>query len=88
MVTGTQQPIYKFDADITPVTIESDSSILLPSVINTVDSETGLGLVNVTSGSPECIAIDVAICYKAKSLSVENKYLPGFCELKGSYLFI
>ena len=75
MVTGTQQPIYKFDADITPVTRESDPSIPLPSVINTVDSETGLGLVNVTSGSPECIAIDVAICYKAKSLSVENKYL-------------
>lgn len=75
MVTGTQQPIYKFDADITPVTRESDPSIPLPSVINTVDSETGLGLVNVTSGSAECIAIDVAICYKAKSLSVENKYL-------------
>jgi len=75
VVTGTQQPIYKFDADITPVTRESDPSIPLPSVINTVDPQTGLGLVNVTSGSPECAAVDVEICYKTKSFKTENKYL-------------
>ena len=75
VVTGTQQPIYKFDADITPVTRESDPSRPLPSVVNTVDPQTGLGLVNVTSGSPECAAVDVEICYKTKSFNTENQYL-------------
>ena len=75
VVRGNQQPIYKFDANITPVTRESDPSISLPSVISVVDPRTGLGLVSTTSGKPECIAIDVAICYKANSSSNEDKYL-------------
>lgn len=75
MVTGTQQPIYKFDADITPVTRESDLSLTLPSVVNNINPLNGLGNVGVTSNKPECIAIDIGICYKAKSFSIENKYL-------------
>jgi hypothetical protein len=74
VVTGKQQPIYKFDADITPVTKDSDPSISLPNVVNTIDPRTGLGLVNVTSGKTGCIAIDVGVCFKANLSNHKYKY--------------
>ena len=75
VIGGTQPPIYKFDADITPVTRESDPSLLLPTVVNVVNPLTGLGNVGVTSSKPGCIAIDIGICYKAKFSGHEYKYL-------------
>lgn len=73
-ISGTSEPSYKLDVDITPVALTNDSSLLAPTVENTVDPRTGLGLVYVTPAPSECISTGVGICYKAVEPENEYKY--------------
>lgn len=74
IVSGTDEPFYKFDADITPVSINIDSSLTVPRVENVTDPRTGLGLVFVSGSKPGCLSADAGICYQSKFSEVENKY--------------
>jgi hypothetical protein len=74
IVSGTDEPFYKFDADITPVSKNIDSSLTVPRVENATDPSTGLGLVFVSGSKPGCLSTDAGICYQSKFSEVENKY--------------
>jgi hypothetical protein len=73
-ISGTSDPTYKLDVDITPVALTNDSSLSAPRVENTVDPRTGLGLVYVTPAPSQCISTGVGICYKAIKPESEYKY--------------
>jgi hypothetical protein len=74
IVSGTDEPFYKFDADITPVSRNIDSSLSVPRVESITDSRTGLGLVFVSSGKQGCLSADAGICYQARFSELKNKY--------------
>jgi hypothetical protein len=74
IVSGTDDPFYKFDADITPVSRNIDSSLSVPRVEKVTDLRTGLGLVFVSSTKPGCLSADAGICYQSKFSEVNNKY--------------
>jgi hypothetical protein len=73
-ISGTSEPVYKFDVDITPVALTSDSTLSAPKVENAIDPRTGLGLVYVTPAPSQCISTGVGICYKAINPKAEFKY--------------
>jgi hypothetical protein len=74
IVSGISEPIYKFDADVTPVSRNMDSSLSVPRVENITDSRTGLGHVSVSSTKQGCLSTDVGICYQAKFSEEKYKY--------------
>jgi len=74
IVSGTNDPIYKFDADITPVSKTLDSTISAPTVESYNDPRTGLGNVYVTSSKQGCLSTDLGICYQAKLPEGDFRY--------------
>ena len=74
VVSGTNDPMYKFDADITPVSRILDASLPAPRVESSNDPRTGLGNVYVTSTKQGCLSTDLGICYEAKSPDSEFRY--------------
>lgn len=73
-VTGTSQPVYKLDVDITPVIKVVDNSLSAPRVVRGVDPRTGLGNVSVNPSPSTCVSTDTGICYKAVSPRSDYKY--------------